>query len=171
MQAELSEGDAARIFKDVVGAFPTGVTVITALRDGKPIGFTCQSFFSVSLSPLLVGFSVAKTSTTFPLIRENVHCCINVLHQEQQHVSQSFSRSGTDKWQGIDWTPSPVLGLPVIGDPVAWIDCRVSAEYDAGDHLIVVADVVDMKHSPDTAPLVFLRGRYVRLAPPEVSHE
>jgi 3-hydroxy-9,10-secoandrosta-1,3,5(10)-triene-9,17-dione monooxygenase reductase component len=126
MSAEISDEDTARIFKSVAGAFPTGVAVLTARRGGAPTGLTCQAFISASLSPLRVGFSVAKTSTTFPLISENVHCCTNVVHHE--HVSQSFSRSGTGKWRGIDWTPSPVRGLPAIGDPEARIDCRVSAD-------------------------------------------
>ncbi len=154
-----------RRFRDVLGSFCSGVTVITSMRDGSPVGLTCQSFFSVSIAPPLVAFSIAKTSSTFPLIRMASTCCVNVLAADQEATSRSFGRTGVDKWSGVAWHPSRGEGHPVLDDVLAWLEVRIEVEYDAGDHVLVVAEILDMALEREADPLLFFRGRYAQLAP------
>jgi flavin reductase (DIM6/NTAB) family NADH-FMN oxidoreductase RutF len=148
-----------RVLRDVLGHFASGVTVVTAATDDGPIGFTCQSFSSLSLDPPLVVFAPARTSQTWPRLREIGRFCVNVLAEEQSEVSARFARSGSDKFAGVGWRPSP-LGAPVLDGVVAWIDCRLWAEYDGGDHTVVAARVLDLGADPGRRPLLFHRGAY-----------
>lgn len=152
-------------FRDILGQYASGVTIITGADGAGPIGFTCQSFFSVSLEPPLVSFSVMRTSTTYPLIRATGRFAVNVLSQCQQPVSNQFARRGTDKWAGIDWAPTQA-GNPVIAETAMWLDCELWAEYEAGDHYIVVGKVNEMGSREFLAndPLLFFRGRYRQLS-------
>jgi 3-hydroxy-9,10-secoandrosta-1,3,5(10)-triene-9,17-dione monooxygenase reductase component len=147
------------VMRDVLGHFASGVTVVTATTPDGPIGFTCQSFSSLSLDPPLVAFAPARTSSTWPRLREAGRFCVNVLSEEQSDLSQAFARSGTDKFAGVSWAPSP-HGSPVLDGVVAWIDGELWAEYDGGDHTIVVARVLDLGADPARRPLVFHRGNY-----------
>jgi 3-hydroxy-9,10-secoandrosta-1,3,5(10)-triene-9,17-dione monooxygenase reductase component len=148
-----------RLMREVLGHFASGVTVVTADTDDGPIGFTCQSFSSLSLDPPLIAFAPARTSQTWPRLRDMGRFCVNVLAEGQDAVSQDFARSGSDKFTGVAWTPSP-HGSPVLDDVVAWIDGELWAEYDGGDHTIVVARVLDLGAHPDRRPLLFHRGSY-----------
>ena len=145
--------------REVLGHFASGVTVVTAVTDEGPIGFTCQSFSSLSLDPPLIAFAPARTSRTWRQLREIGRFCVNVLAEGQDAVSQIFARSGTDKFVGVPWTPS-AHGSPVLDAVVAWIDGELWAEYDGGDHTIVVARVLDLGAHPDRRPLLFHRGAY-----------
>jgi flavin reductase (DIM6/NTAB) family NADH-FMN oxidoreductase RutF len=148
-----------QVMREVLGHFPSGVTVVTAMTDDGPIGFTCQSFHSLSLDPPLIAFAPARTSRTWPRLREIGRFCVNVLAEGQDDVSQNFARSVPDKFAGLAWTPSP-HGSPVLEDVVAWIDGQLWAEYDGGDHTIAVARVLDLGAHPDRRPLLFHRGAY-----------
>ncbi|MEU2350539.1 flavin reductase family protein [Modestobacter sp. NPDC049651] len=148
-----------RAMRDVLGHFATGVTVVTAAGPDGPLGFTCQSFSSLSLEPALVAFAPARTSSTWPKVREVGTFCVNVLAESQAELSGQFARSGTDKYAGVSWVPSP-LGSPVLDDVVAWIDCTLEAEHDGGDHTIVVGRVLDLGADPSRPPLLFHRGGY-----------
>ena len=148
-----------QVMREVLGHFASGVTVVTAVTDGGPIGFTCQSFSSLSLDPPLIAFAPARTSRTWSRLREIRHFCVNVLAEGQDDVSQNFARSVPDKFAGVPWTPSP-HGSPVLQDVVAWIDGQLWAEYDGGDHTIAVAQVLDLGAHPDRRPLLFHRGNY-----------
>lgn len=148
-----------RMLRDVLGHFASGVTVVTADTADGPIGFTCQSFSSLSLDPPLVAFSPARTSRTWARLRDIGRFCVNVLAEGQDAVSQNFARSVADKFAGVPWRPSP-HGSPVLDDVVAWIDGELWAEYDGGDHTIVVARVLDLGADPDRRPLLFHRGAY-----------
>jgi 3-hydroxy-9,10-secoandrosta-1,3,5(10)-triene-9,17-dione monooxygenase reductase component len=147
------------VMREVLGHFASGVTVVTAVTDDGPIGFTCQSFSSLSLDPPLVAFAPARTSRTWPQLREIGRFCVNVLAEGQDDVSQNFARSVTDKFDGVPWQASP-HGAPVLEDVVAWIDGELWAEYDGGDHTIVVARVLDLGAHPDRRPLLYHRGAY-----------
>jgi flavin reductase (DIM6/NTAB) family NADH-FMN oxidoreductase RutF len=156
-----------RTFRDTLSHFASGLTVVAGLTsDGLPAGFTCQSFYSVSITPPLVSFSVGVSSTTYPVIRAAGRFVINVLAGEQCELASQFARSGTDKWAGVKWSPSP-NGNPVIQDSLMWLDCELHAEYPAGDHLIVVARVLRMSppewHTRE--PLLFFKGRFHHLLP------
>jgi len=145
--------------REVLGHFASGVTVVTALTADGPAGFTCQSFSSLSLDPPLVAFAPARTSRTWPALRTIGRFCVNVLAEGQDAVSGNFARSGVDKFDGVPWSPS-AHGSPVLDGVVAWIDAELWAEYDGGDHSIVVARVLDLGAEPDRRPLLFHRGVY-----------
>jgi len=147
------------VLRDVLGHFASGVTVVTALTADGPAGFTCQSFSSLSLDPPLVVFAPARTSVTWPRLREIGRFCVNVLAEGQDDVSQNFARSGGDKFDGVPWSPS-AHGSPVLDGVVAWIDGALWAEYDGGDHTLVAARVLDLGAEPGRRPLLFHRGTY-----------
>jgi flavin reductase (DIM6/NTAB) family NADH-FMN oxidoreductase RutF len=147
------------VMREVLGHFASGVTVVTALTDEGPAGFTCQSFSSLSLDPPLVAFAPARTSHTWPALRGIGRFCVNVLAEGQDDVSQNFARSGPDKFARVRWSPS-AHGSPVLDGVVAWIDGELWAEYDGGDHSIVVARVLDLGADPGRRPLLFHRGAY-----------
>jgi flavin reductase (DIM6/NTAB) family NADH-FMN oxidoreductase RutF len=148
-----------RELREVLGHFASGVTVVTALTADGPAGFTCQSFSSLSLDPPLVAFAPARTSQTWPALRTIGRFCVNVLAEGQDAVSRNFARSGADKFDGVRWSPS-AHGSPVLDGVVAWIDGELWAEYDGGDHSIVVARVLDLGAEPDRRPLLYHRGSY-----------
>lgn len=146
--------------REIMGNFCSGVTVITAASQEGPVGFTCQSFTSLSLEPPLITFNPSRNSTTWPVIREIGTFCVNVLPTEHRHISGQFARSGTEKFAGISHSTSD-LGSPILDDALAWIDCTLHAEYDGGDHTIVVGQVEAMHARDGAEPLLFFRGSYV----------
>ena len=155
--------DGAR-FRQVLGHFPTGVTVITANTDSGPVGLAVGSFFSVSLDPPLVAFCAGKSSTSYPKIAEAGHYVVNVLADEQEEICRIFASKGGDKFATIGWRPSPASGAPVINDVVAWIDCEIDTVHEAGDHYIVIGRVHELEVGHEGGPLVFFRGGYGRYA-------
>jgi 3-hydroxy-9,10-secoandrosta-1,3,5(10)-triene-9,17-dione monooxygenase reductase component len=154
----------ARRFRDVLGHYASGITIVASHDGLEPVGFTCQSFYSVSVDPPLVSFSVMKTSTTYPRIASLGRFAVNVLAHDQSEVSNQFARRGTDKWAGIEWSRSSA-GNPLIAGTLMWVDCELWAEHDAGDHLIVLGEVVEMNPEewPLGDPLLFFKGRYRHL--------
>lgn len=105
----------------------------------------------MSLDPPLVSFSVMKASTTYPRIRDAGRFAVNILSREQESVSNQFARKGTDKWANVRWTQSEG-GNPVLDGTLAWLDCSIWAEYDAGDHLIILGRVHELGTSENPAP-------------------
>jgi 3-hydroxy-9,10-secoandrosta-1,3,5(10)-triene-9,17-dione monooxygenase reductase component len=152
--------------REVLGHFASGVVVVTAAGPDGPLGFTCQSFASLSLDPALISFSPSRTSSTWPRIREVGAFCVNVLAADQQHLSAGFARSGVDKFAGVTWWPGPD-GAPVLDGVCAWIGCTLWREYDGGDHTIVAARVRDLGADATRTPLLFHRGRYGLADPSE----
>ncbi|MEN5033276.1 flavin reductase family protein [Pseudomonas sp. TWI929] len=152
-------------FRQALGHYASGITVITSLIEGQPIGFTCQSFYSVSVNPPLVSFSVMAGSASYPSMRQAGRFAVNILSGEQVGISNQFARKGTDKWQGVDWQESP-LGNPLIAGSLHWLDCEIHAEHVAGDHLIVIGEVKALKLQEATAtqPLLYFKGQYCNLA-------
>jgi 3-hydroxy-9,10-secoandrosta-1,3,5(10)-triene-9,17-dione monooxygenase reductase component len=148
------------VMREVLGHFVSGIVVITAIGPDGPIGFTCQSFASLSLDPPLVNFSPSRTSSTWPRIRDVGAFCINVLAADHQDVSAGFARSGIDKFDGVDWRPAPTSGSPVLEGVSAWVDCTLWAEHDGGDHTIAVGHVQDLGADASRLPLLYYRGRY-----------
>ncbi|MGP3957151.1 flavin reductase family protein [Nonomuraea sp. 3N208] len=148
-------------FRQVLGRFATGVVAITALDplNGRPCGLAANSFTSVSLNPPLVAFCVAHTSTSWPRVRGAKIVTVNVLAEHQQEVCAQMATKGGDKFAGLEWTGSPG-GNPVLEGALAWIDCAVEAEHPAGDHMIVVARVLQLDTHAEGGPLVFFRGGY-----------
>lgn len=162
----VGDGVDSTLFRQVLGQFATGVTVISAMADG-PVGFAVGAFFSVSLTPPLVGFCVQRSSRTWPLIRDAASFCVNILGEDQEAVSRRFSAPEVDRFDrftGLDWEPT-AAGAPRLAGAMAWISCRVDAVHDAGDHEICVGRVEDLGVASDGAPLLFFRGGYGRLRP------
>ncbi|PKW16565.1 flavin reductase (DIM6/NTAB) family NADH-FMN oxidoreductase RutF [Saccharopolyspora spinosa] len=151
----------ARSFRKVLGHFPSGITIITALSEDGPVGFTCQSFSSLSLDPPMVLVLPGRSSTSWPRISATGRFCVNVLAAHQAHLSTTFATSGADKFAGVPWAPSP-LGLPVLEGSCAWIECEIDAVHPGGDHLIVVGAVRDLGSRADSSPLLFHRGSYAK---------
>jgi flavin reductase (DIM6/NTAB) family NADH-FMN oxidoreductase RutF len=154
--------------REVLGHFVSGIVVITAIGPDGPLGFTCQSFASLSLDPPLVNFSPSRTSSTWPRIRDVGAFCINVLAADHEDVSAGFARSGVDKFDGVEWRPAPTSGAPVLDGVSAWVDCTLWAEHDGGDHTIAVGHVEDLGADAARLPLLYYRGRYGVTADPEV---
>lgn len=152
-------------FREALGHYASGITVITSHVDGEPIGFTCQSFYSVSVNPPLVSFSVMSSSASYPRIRQAGRFAVNILSGEQVTISNQFARRGTDKWHGVEWQASP-LGNPLLGGSLHWLDCEIHAEYAAGDHLIVIGEVkaLNLQETAATQPLLYFKGQYCNLA-------
>jgi 3-hydroxy-9,10-secoandrosta-1,3,5(10)-triene-9,17-dione monooxygenase reductase component len=154
---------AARRFRDVLGCFGSGITVITTMSGGEPVGMTCQSFSSVSLDPPLVMFIPARTSRAWPLIQRSGRFCVNILAADQEHVSAQMATRGVDKFAGIDWTPGPATGSPVVTGSLAHLDCSIHAVYEGGDHFVVIGRVEHLAQHEEAAeaePLLYFRGRY-----------
>jgi 3-hydroxy-9,10-secoandrosta-1,3,5(10)-triene-9,17-dione monooxygenase reductase component len=153
--------DAARM-KQVMGHFCTGVTIITAVDGDETVGFTAQSFQSLSLDPPLVLFSPQKTSSTWPRLQSAKRVCINILAEDQEALCRSFAASGAEKYRGVGWRPGPATGAPVLADVLGWIEAEIEAEHDGGDHLIVIARVLDLNLEREGRPLLFYRGGFGR---------
>jgi flavin reductase (DIM6/NTAB) family NADH-FMN oxidoreductase RutF len=149
-------------FRQVLGHFPTGVTVITGMLDGEPVGFTIGSFTSVSLDPPLVGFLPMVSSDRWHRIRESGAFCVNVLGDAQGDVCWRFAKSSIEHpFEGIAWHPSEISGSPVLDDAIAHLDCTIAEVVDAGDHHFVMGRVVELDHADAEAqpvPLLFYRG-------------
>ena len=144
----------------VLGSFATGVTVVTGTAsNGLPVGFSCQSFASVSLEPPLVLFCPAHTSRSWPLIRESGSFCVNVLADDQEDLCTRFATSGSDKFAGLPWHETP--WGPSLDGVLSTVMCEIEAIHPAGDHDIVVGHVRELVlHRDDAAPLVFYRGTF-----------
>lgn len=155
--------DEAR-FRQVLGHFATGVTVVTGLHGGMPVGLSVSSFTSVSLEPALVAFCVSTSSSTWPKLRATGAFCVNILADDQEAVSRVFAAHGLDRFQGAGWRPAP-SGAPVLTGALAWVDCTIEAEHRAGDHLIVVGGAQELDIAHEGRPLVFYRGGYGRFEP------
>ncbi len=150
---------AARKFREVLGQYASGVTVVTTLRGGTPEGMTCQSFTSVSLDPPLVAFLPMKTSRAFAAIRQSRRFCVNFLAAGQTDLSNRFASQAEDKFDGVAWQ-STSGGMPRLEDTVGWVDCSVHAVHEAGDHYLVIGRVEDLGDGDATDPLLFHRGIY-----------
>lgn len=159
-------GDAIepQAFRHTLGHYVSGITIVSGFDGAEPIGFTCQSFYSVSVEPPLVSFSVMRTSTTYPRIRQTGKFSVNVLSRAQHAISNQFARKGSDKWAGVEW------GLtrnenPVIAGTLMWLDCDLFAEHEAGDHSIVIGCVNEMSPAEwhRGEPLLYFKGQYRHL--------
>src|SRR5271155_2742809 len=136
-----TEIDVAR-FREVLGHFATGITIVTAMEDGEPVGFTCQSFVSLSLDPPLVAMAPGKSSTSWPRMVSAGAFGVNILSSTQEALGRSFAVSGGDKFTGVLWEPGPVAGAPMLEGALAWLECRLGAIHDAGDHELVTGRVL-----------------------------
>lgn len=142
-----------------MGAFATGVTIATTLDgEGQPVGVTASSFNSVSVDPPLILWSLAKSSLSRDAFCTSGHFAVHILAAEQEELSNRFARSGEDKFAGVDWR-SGELQSPVLPEFAALFECRTRHQYEGGDHIILVGEVVSYE-ARDAQPLLFHGGRY-----------
>jgi len=146
-------------FRKALGSFATGVTIITS-RDGAgaPIGLTVNSFNSVSLNPPLVLWSLAETSNSLSIFRAATHWAVHVLATDQEALSGRFARRGEDKFADVE-VEAGVGDVPPLRGCSARFQCRTAFQYQGGDHVIFVGEVLAFDRA-ETAPLVFHAGRY-----------
>jgi 3-hydroxy-9,10-secoandrosta-1,3,5(10)-triene-9,17-dione monooxygenase reductase component len=151
-------------FRSVLGHFATGVAVVTALQEQRPVGMTVQSLSSLSLEPPMIVLCPALTSTSWPHIASARGLCVNLLTESQERIARKFAQSGADKFAGVEWTPSAVTGSPVLNDVLAWIECRVAYTYPGGDHLIVACEVIALGGGEtSSAPLIYFKSSFGRM--------
>lgn len=158
---------AGDIFRNVLGHYPTGVSIVTAdVPDIGPVGMVVGTFNSLSLEPPLVSFMPAKSSTSWPKIQSSGSFCVNVLGASQGDLSRQFSARDGRKFEGAEWRPGPT-GSPILSGVTAWVDCTIEQVFDSGDHEIVVGRVVDLNVESAELPMTFLRGRFGQVHLPD----
>ena len=163
-----ANGFCCRDFRNTLGSFATGVTVLSTLNsEGNPVGMTISSFNSVSLDPPLVLWSLSLSSPNLEAFRTASHYAINVLAADQQHLSDRFASRRPDRFSGVA-IHHGMHGVPLLDGCSAWLECSHEAHYPGGDHLIFVGRVERFAQSDRQAPLVFHGGCYHRLdSPPQ----
>ncbi len=151
--------DSARALRDALGRFATGVAVVTCDCPDGPLGITANSFASVSLDPALILWSPAKSSSRFAVFTEATHFAVHVLAEDQRDLAAHFVRHGQD-FDGISHRTGPG-GVPMLDTCLARFACARIAAHDAGDHVIILGEVLEAAFS-EGAPLVFSQGSYGR---------
>ena len=154
-----------REFRDTVGHFATGITIITTCQeDGTPVGLTANSFTSLSLDPPMVLFCLDSNVASFEAFRAGGHFAVNILSEKQQHLSSRFAKSGPEKWEGVAFDAGHT-GSPILPGSLACMECKVSSISEGGDHVIVIGEVIRMERTQeDVMPLLYYRGGYANLS-------
>ncbi|MFD0633343.1 flavin reductase family protein [Catenulispora yoronensis] len=150
VEAVRSSKELRRVFS----AFPTGVTAVAALVDGRPVGLAANSFTSVSLSPVLVSVCADLKSATWPLLRGSARLGISILAAHQEQVCRQLSSKSADRFAAVDFRAT-ADGAVFVEGASAWLDCSIQDVFPAGDHDIIVFRVHDLDDDPAVAPLVF----------------
>lgn len=147
-------------FRNALGSYPTGVTVVTTVDENQQTrGFTANSFTSVSLEPPLLLICIAKTASSHEVFTQTNGFAVNILSESQKDISSLFASKSANKFDGCQWIKSP-NGYPVIQDVVAYFDCKTYNKIDAGDHTILIGEVTDFS-SRAAKPLGYCQGSYV----------
>ncbi|MHA1152453.1 MAG: flavin reductase family protein [Alphaproteobacteria bacterium] len=147
-------------FREALGCFATGVTVITAVGPrGELIGITVNSFNSVSLDPPLILFSLNRRAYSLRALLSTQAFAVNILRAGQEQISERFARTREDKWSGIDYELWD-SGCPILTAALASFECKTRHTYHGGDHVIFVGEVLRLRHDPEGQPLLFHGGKY-----------
>ncbi|WP_406289884.1 flavin reductase family protein [Streptomyces sp. NBC_00209] len=150
------------LLRSVFRRHAAGVAVITAAGEG-PVGFTATSLNSVAAEPPLVSFGVGTSSSSWPVLAEAEHVGVHILGEHQRELAATFARSGADRFGPSTFWRSGPEGVPLLDDVLAWLVCRVVARVPAGDHHIVIAQVVEGDPVGVGRPLVYHQGRFTAL--------
>lgn len=161
MQEFVPSAETSRAFRDALGRFATGVTVVTCATPEGPMAIVANSFASVSLDPPLVLWSPARAGRRFPAFAAAQHFAIHVLSADQRALCDHCARNGQD-FDGSGWAPS-AEGTPLLPDCLARFECAMHAQHEGGDHLIIVGRVLRVSQR-DGAPLLFASGQYGQFA-------
>jgi 3-hydroxy-9,10-secoandrosta-1,3,5(10)-triene-9,17-dione monooxygenase reductase component len=162
---QTAEPDPKR-YRQVLGHFASGVTVITGMHEGEPAGFACQAFTALSLDPPLVLFCPAKSSGSWPRIARLGDLGVNILSAGQRDLARKFGVSAADKFAGVSWSPAP-NGAPILDGVLAWATCTIETVHEAGDHFMVIARVTGLGECSPGDPVLFYRGRFTLSATSE----
>jgi len=154
----------SQLFKRVLGAFASGVTVVTTLDPGgRPLGMTVSAFSSVSLDPPLVLVCIDLTAECHPVLLAAGRFAVNILGQDQREVSRRFATKGLDRFDGVPSRPG-ATGMPLLDGALGVLECRTVAAHPAGDHTIFVGEV-EAAAAGAEPPLLYCSGRYGRFSP------
>lgn len=154
-----------RAFRDAMGCFATGVTVIsTTSEDGRAVGVTVNSFSSVSLDPPLVLFCIDRKATNLATFQSAGGFAINILRDDQHQLSNGFAGQGDTMFETIAYEKSD-LGSPLLPDTIACFECETETTHDGGDHVIFIGRVKRIRQNGDGDPLLYFKGRYAAVAP------
>ena len=149
---------AREALKRTFGAFPTGVTVVTTTGPDGPVGFTANSFTSVSLDPPLLLVCHGTHASSHPTFRAAGGFAVNILAADQEGLATRFASKVPDRFAGVDWRPG--RGGPLLAETAAWLDCETHAMHEAGDHTIMVGRIRD-HDARDVEALAYWRGRFL----------
>ena len=152
-------------FKEAVGRFLTGITIITTSHGGKLCGFTANSFTSVSLSPMLVSFCLNKESGSFDAFKATKHFSINILAEDQAEISRHFAKSGDNKFSEVNYEISSITGTPLISEAASFIECEKYNEFECGDHFIFIGKAIVTKVDKTKSPLLYFEKSYFSIKP------
>ena len=145
----------SRQFRTALGSFATGVTIVTTrAADGQPIGLTANSFNSLSLDPPMVLWALAKSSKSLPAFAAAEHFAVHILAADQQDLANRFATRGADKFGGVPTTPGERTGAPLVDGACVHIECKMHERRPAGDHAVLIGEVVGGAHG-EHAPLLY----------------
>jgi flavin reductase (DIM6/NTAB) family NADH-FMN oxidoreductase RutF len=149
-----------REFRAALGAFATGVTIVTARTPaGELVGFTANSFNSVSLDPPLVLWSLSRLARSMAALSTGSHYAINVLAADQRDLADVFASKSSDRWAGVNFVDG-IAGAPLLPGATATFECFNRSRYDEGDHVIFVGEVERCSHRLGASPLLYHGGKY-----------
>ncbi|MFI5959410.1 flavin reductase family protein [Cryptosporangium sp. NPDC051539] len=161
MTVTSSRTDPRRL-RHVFGAFPSGVVAVAALTGDAPAGLAASSFTSVSLDPPLVSFCIARTSTTWPVLRAAPSLGVSILSGALEHAGRQLAGRAADRFAGLSWRATDG-GAVLLEHASGWFETCIEQEVRAGDHDIVVLRVVDLDAHHDLSPLIFHASRFRHL--------
>ncbi|MBM08462.1 MAG: hypothetical protein CMF69_02635 [Magnetovibrio sp.] len=158
----MNQFDNQREFRNALGRFATGVTVVTTIGpSGKAEGITANSFSALSLKPPLILWCIGKSTPTYKSFITCTHFSVNVLKADQLDISRRFATASHDKFAGLDWREG-AGGVPLLNDSLAAFECEFYANHEGGDHSILVGKVYNFSYT-DGAPLLFNAGKYEKM--------
>lgn len=150
------------LFKEVMGNYPTGVTVVTTVDEtGQPLGLTVNSFASVSIDPLLILWSIDKRVSTYQSFIKTEKFAVNILAENQGDICSLFASRGVDRFSNCDWKLSE-HNLPIIAGASGVLQCKTYKTVEAGDHMILIGEVIDIL-SENTDPLLYHRRKFGKI--------
>lgn len=151
---------SAQEFRQALGLFATGVTIVTArAADGRPVGLTVNSFSSVSLAPPLVLWSLGSRAGSLAVFEAATHFAIHILGAQQRALAERFATRDIDRFADVAWHDGPG-GVPVLDEAAAVFECRSRNRHVEGDHVIFIGEVLACRHVPGATPLIFHGGRF-----------
>ncbi len=151
--------DQIALFKEVMGNYPTGVTIVTTTdEEGTPVGLTVNSFASVSLDPLLILWSIDHKVSSLEIFKRTEKFAVHVLAAEQQDLCLLFASKGTDRFSQCTWKMSK-HHLPIISDTFAVLQCKTFKRVEAGDHTILIGEVLEIEREKEN-PMLYHRRKF-----------